>query len=309
MCGAPVPECKILDLRGSIRSLADLVCRHRACACDIGTQGRDIKVAIMHFNSISAEAIDTQVIRSDVNIINEHDGSKGLDYIKNPGERYSASGLVWIFPGDDTKVKAPKLATAFFKRVMDLALSGMAVIFLSPVFVLLSLAVVVTSKGPVFFIQHRPGKNGVMFPMLKFRSMQQGLGDATGVTQTVHNDMRLTPIGKFIRKTSLDELPQLLNVLLGHMSLVGPRPHPLGMKAAGVDYTELVPYYDLRHSVQPGLSGWAQVNGLRGPTIDAAPSIARIDHDIAYIQNRTLSLDLKIIMRTLRQELSGGSGL
>jgi lipopolysaccharide/colanic/teichoic acid biosynthesis glycosyltransferase len=119
----------------------------------------------------------------------------------------------------------------------------------------------------------------------------------------------VTPVGRFLRRTSLDELPQLVNVIVGDMSLVGPRPHVEGMLAAGVDYAELVPYYNLRHVMRPGLSGWAQANGLRGPTDSAEAARARIDHDVAYIQNFSIWLDLKIIWLTLVKEFVTGSGV
>ena len=195
------------------------------------------------------------------------------------------------------------------KRLIDIALSLMAIVAFSVIFLTTAVAIKLTSRGPVFFRQFRPGLNGVPFPLYKFRTMHVDLGDATGVAQTVANDPRMTPIGAFLRRTSIDELPQLANVLLGQMSLVGPRPHPAGMNAGGVPYRTLVPYYDMRHSVKPGLSGWAQANGYRGPTDDAVRAKARIDHDIAYIQNFSIFLDLRIILLTVRHEFMVGTGI
>ena len=195
------------------------------------------------------------------------------------------------------------------KRLIDIVLSSGALMLFSLVFLATAVAIKMTSRGPVFFRQVRPGFRGVPFPLYKFRTMLVDKGDASGVTQTVANDPRVTPIGAFLRRTSLDELPQLVNVLLGQMSLVGPRPHPAGMSAGGVDYRELVPYYEMRYAVKPGLSGWAQANGYRGPTDDAAKAKARIDHDIAYIQNFSIFLDAQIILRTLRREFVCGSGI
>lgn len=194
------------------------------------------------------------------------------------------------------------------KRVLDIVLSGGALLAMSLVLIATAIAVKVTSPGPILFKQMRPGLNGVMFPMLKFRTMYTDRGDASGVKQTVANDPRITSIGSFLRRTSLDELPQLVNVLLGHMSLVGPRPHPANMLAAGMDYRDLVPYYELRYAMKPGLSGWAQANGLRGPTDEGGKARARIAHDMAYIQNFNVLLDLRVIGRTIVREFVGGSG-
>lgn len=196
----------------------------------------------------------------------------------------------------------------FFKRALDIALSASALLAMSLVMIATAVAVKVTSPGPVLFRQMRPGLNGVLFPMLKFRTMYTDLGDTSGVKQTVANDPRITSIGAFLRRTSLDELPQLINVLLGHMSLVGPRPHPANMLAAGMDYRDLVPYYELRQAMKPGLSGWAQANGLRGPTDEADKARARIAHDMAYIQNFTVLLDIKVIARTIVREFMVGTG-
>jgi lipopolysaccharide/colanic/teichoic acid biosynthesis glycosyltransferase len=118
----------------------------------------------------------------------------------------------------------------------------------------------------------------------------------------------VTAVGRFIRRTSIDELPQLINVLRGEMSLVGPRPHVAGMKAAGMPYRTLVPYYDARLAMPPGLTGWAQANGYRGMTTDAASAIARVDHDIAYVQNFSVWMDIKIIGKTIVGEFMTGSG-
>lgn len=194
------------------------------------------------------------------------------------------------------------------KRCMDILFSAGALIALSPTLIVLAIAIKLTSPGPVLFRQWRTGRNGVPFRIYKFRSMRQDACDPTGVKQVVAGDPGVTPLGRFMRSRSLDELPQLLNVLWGDMSLIGPRPHAGGMKAAGVLYEELVPYYDLRHAVRPGLSGWAQANGLRGPTTDALSARSRIDHDLAYIQNQTLGLDFKIIWMTIKTEFLSRNG-
>ena len=194
------------------------------------------------------------------------------------------------------------------KRVFDVVMSGLALLFLAPLFVIVALLIKVSSAGPVFFRQEREGYLGHPFQALKFRSMRLEDCDLSGVAQTTEDDPRVTRIGRVIRRTSIDELPQLINVFRGDMTLVGPRPHVAGMRAGGMAYKELVPYYDLRLQMVPGLTGWAQANGLRGPTHRADKARARIDHDIAYIQNFSFWLDMKIIVRTLRHEFLGGSG-
>jgi len=188
------------------------------------------------------------------------------------------------------------------KRGLDIFVSATALLLLSPVLALIALATALGSKGGVFFRQPRLGKDGHLFTIYKFRTMYVDRGDLTGVNQTIDGDPRVTPLGRYLRRTSLDELPQLINILKGDMSLVGPRPHVPHMLAGGKAYEQLVPYYDLRLRVRPGLSGWAQVNNLRGATTDPVRARARIDHDIAYAQNFSIWLDVKIVWMTISQE-------
>jgi lipopolysaccharide/colanic/teichoic acid biosynthesis glycosyltransferase len=138
--------------------------------------------------------------------------------------------------------------------------------------------------------------------------MRIDAGDARGVKQTVQGDPRITSVGKFLRKTSLDEIPQLINVIKGDMSLVGPRPHVPGMLAAHMPYEDLVPYYAQRHSARPGITGLAQVSGCRGSTVEPNRAISRIDYDLDYIEKWSLRLDILIIVRTIRREFLSGSG-
>jgi len=189
------------------------------------------------------------------------------------------------------------------KRAIDIAGSAAGLLFLAPLLLIIAAWIKLTDKGPVFFRQSRVGLDGQTFEIFKFRSMYTHLGDTTGVAQTVANDSRVTPIGAFIRKTSIDELPQLINVLRGDMSLVGPRPHVAGMLAAGMPYEDLVPHYNFRHRMRPGLTGWAQCQGLRGPTVDRSKALRRIGHDFAYVQNFSLWLDIKILAKTVASEL------
>lgn len=195
-----------------------------------------------------------------------------------------------------------------FKRALDVIGAGLGLLILSPLLIALALLIRTTSKGPVFFRQKRIGLDNRPFEILKFRSMYTDRCDITGVSQTVRDDPRVTPIGRVMRRTNLDELPQLINVLRGEMSLVGPRPHVPGMLAAGLLYEDLVPGYDKRHLMRPGITGLAQVRGLRGPTIERQPAVDRVISDLTYVRDFTIWLDVKILVRTVVSELRGGTG-
>lgn len=164
------------------------------------------------------------------------------------------------------------------------------------------------SKGPILFSQRRWGKDGRVILVYKFRSMRTDLCDETGVKQTTKGDQRVTRVGAMLRRSNIDELPQLWNVLVGDMSLVGPRCHPIGMLAAGVPYETLVPNYHDRHVMRPGLTGLAQVRGLRGPTDRRSKARARIACDLHYVENFTVWLDFKILVATAWSEFRGGTG-
>jgi lipopolysaccharide/colanic/teichoic acid biosynthesis glycosyltransferase len=194
------------------------------------------------------------------------------------------------------------------KRGLDIAVSLTALITLLPLMLVVALLIRLDSPGPALFTQVRWGKDRRRINVYKFRSMRTDLGDATGVAQTVRDDPRITRIGAVIRKTNIDELPQLLNVLKGDMSLVGPRCHAIGMLAAGIPYEELVPAYHRRHLVKPGMTGLAQMRGLRGPTDRSGKARARIACDLHYIDNFSLLLDLRIIFGTILAEIRGGKG-
>lgn len=194
------------------------------------------------------------------------------------------------------------------KRMLDIAVSAGSLLVLLPFFLVIAAAIKLESKGPVFFMQNRWGRGGKMIRILKFRSMRDDLGDATGVAQTRANDPRVTKTGGFLRKTNLDELPQLINILFGDMSLVGPRCHVPGMLAAGMLYEDLVRDYHLRHLVRPGLTGLAQMNGFRGPTDREDLARGRFSHDLEYIQTFNVWMDIKILWGTLVKEIRGGTG-
>ncbi|RUM02527.1 sugar transferase [Rhizobium chutanense] len=194
------------------------------------------------------------------------------------------------------------------KRLIDIVASLSALIVLAPFFLAIALFIKFDDGGPVFFRQIRWGLNGHKITVFKFRTMRAEACDPSGVQQTVKGDSRVTGIGAVLRKTNIDELPQLLNVLKGDMSLVGPRCHAINMRAAGRLYEELVPDYHHRHIMRPGITGLAQTRGWRGPTARPLQARARIACDIYYVRNFSLLLDLKILLKTLVIELRGGTG-
>jgi putative colanic acid biosynthesis UDP-glucose lipid carrier transferase len=181
------------------------------------------------------------------------------------------------------------------KRVEDIVLSSIILTIIAVPLVLIGLAVKLTSRGPVLFRQKRYGLNGKEIRVLKFRSMTV-CEDGDVIKQATKNDARVTAIGRVLRRTSLDELPQFLQVLTGEMSIVGPRPHAV---AHNEQYRSLIHGYMLRHKVKPGITGWAQVNGWRGETPELSSMEKRVAHDLEYIEKWTLLWDLEIILRTI----------
>ena len=182
------------------------------------------------------------------------------------------------------------------KRLSDIVLASLLLLLVSPLMLLVAIGVKLSSPGPVVFRQRRNGLDGEEIVVYKFRSMRT-LDNGPVVQQARKNDPRVTPFGAFIRRTSLDELPQLVNVLQGRMSIVGPRPHAV---AHNEQYRRLIKAYMVRHKVRPGITGWAQVNGHRGETDTLEKMQARIEYDLEYLRNWSLGLDLLIIARTVR---------
>lgn len=185
------------------------------------------------------------------------------------------------------------------KTVEDRVFAAIALLLVSPLLLLIAFLIKLDSPGPVLFRQKRYGLNNQLIEVLKFRTMRQDMCDPTASQLTRRNDPRVTRIGAFLRRTSLDELPQFINVLCGDMSVVGPRPHAIAAKAAGLLYQDAVPYYDCRHRVKPGITGLAQVSGWRGETETVEQIRKRVEHDIHYIENWSLLLDAQIILRTI----------
>ena len=185
------------------------------------------------------------------------------------------------------------------KRLMDIGISATALVLGAPILGTIALIIRLDSPGPALFKQPRHGFNNRIFNVYKFRSMRNDKADLKAEQQTVVGDARVTKIGKFIRKTSLDELPQLINVLKGEMSLVGPRPHAVGMKTQGKESIELVNEYAHRHKVKPGMTGWAQINGSRGPLHNGQDVAERVRLDVEYIERANVMWDIYIMLKTL----------
>lgn len=187
----------------------------------------------------------------------------------------------------------------FNKRVQDLLVGAVALIVAAPIMAVVALAVRLDSPGPVFFRQRRHGFNHEVIVVWKFRSMRHSAADATASRQVSADDDRITRVGRFIRATSLDELPQIFNVLSGEMSLVGPRPHAIGMKTGETESALLVAEYAHRHRIKPGMTGWAAIKGSRGPVDCEAQVRERVQLDVEYIERQSLWLDLWIMLITI----------
>ena len=182
------------------------------------------------------------------------------------------------------------------KRISDLVLASLILILVSPLLLAIAVGVKLSSPGPAVFRQRRNGLDGSEIVIYKFRSMRTQ-DNGSVVHQATKGDARITPFGAFLRRSSLDELPQFVNVLQGRMSIVGPRPHAV---AHNEQYRQLIKAYMVRHKVKPGITGWAQINGHRGETDTIEKMQARVEYDLEYLRNWTLVLDLQIIVRTIK---------
>jgi Undecaprenyl-phosphate glucose phosphotransferase len=221
------------------------------------------------------------------------------------GFRYRSSEISSIGSNPVVLIKERPLKDwrAAKKKVFDLTVGSLASVLLSPLLALVAVAIRLDSPGPVLFKQPRLGFNNRLFTCYKFRTMHHGMVDLLGDRQATRGDPRVTRLGKWLRALSIDELPQLLNVLRGDMSLVGPRPHPPNTKAADKLFTDVVATYALRHRVKPGITGWAQVNGWRGETATIDQIENRVSCDLAYIDNWSIGLDLRIMVLTVTREI------
>lgn len=221
--------------------------------------------------------------------------SAHMSKLRFTDKTYSYLGDLPVFDIADRPISDWNLV---FKWLFDKIVSLLALIILSPVMIATAIAVKLTSKGPVLFRQKRHGFNNELIEVYKFRSMYTDMSDAKAAQLVTRDDPRVTPVGRIIRKTSIDELPQLFNVLKGELSIVGPRPHALQAKAANKLYHDAVDGYFARHKVKPGITGWAQINGWRGETDTVEKLMARVDHDLYYIENWSILLDLYILVMT-----------
>lgn len=221
--------------------------------------------------------------------------SAHMSKLRFTSKAYSYVGGVPVFDMADRPISDWNLV---FKWLFDKLVAVTALILLSPVMVATAIAIKLESKGPVFFRQKRHGFNNQLIDMWKFRSMRTDMLDANATKLVTRDDPRVTKVGKFIRKTSIDELPQLFNVLLGELSIVGPRPHALAAKADNQLYYDAVEGYFARHRVKPGMTGWAQIHGWRGETDTVDKIMQRVKCDLYYIENWSLWLDVKIVALT-----------
>jgi Undecaprenyl-phosphate glucose phosphotransferase len=219
-----------------------------------------------------------------------------IDYRGVFGDNYKITRYGQIDAVNIRQLPIDGVFSSLVKNTFDKIFSLLVLTLLSPLFFLLAALIKLDSPGPVFYCPTRVGRNGKSFRLFKFRSMRQNDEATGGVLSTKENDPRVTRLGKILRKYSLDELPQFINVFLGNMSVVGPRPH---RKFLDQQFQESVDKYMIRHYVKPGITGWAQVNGWRGPTVTGEQKAQRTAYDLWYLENWSLWLDIKIIYRTV----------
>ena len=208
----------------------------------------------------------------------------------------SAEVSAWTSIASNDSVTLAPLSgpAAALKRLEDFVFASVGLVLIAPLLMLISVVIKLDSTGPALFCQQRYGRNREIIHVYKFRTMYQN-GSAE-FRQASRDDPRITRIGAFLRRTSLDELPQLFNVVQGSMSLVGPRPHPLKLDD---DFKYVIPALNSRYCVKPGITGWAQINGFRGETTRVADMLGRVEHDRHYIRHWSLGLDLRILLKTV----------
>lgn len=275
----PPPE------RGS-RHRADII--STAIECVRGSDVEEIVVGadLKHWTELRGLISELRILPFPVNVIPVGAAS---EIFNQPSHELGNSVCVEVQRGPLTPVEYAA------KRCIDVVAAGAGLLALLPLLAVVAIAIKLDSSGPVLFRQRRCGFNGRRFQIYKFRTMSV-LEDGPTIAQAQCSDSRVTPLGKWLRRTSIDELPQLLNVLEGSMSLVGPRPHAL---AHDTQFDKVVRNYAFRHRVKPGLTGWAQVNGCRGPTPTPRDIERRVEHDLWYIDNWSFGLDLTIMLQTI----------
>ncbi|MFC3608559.1 undecaprenyl-phosphate glucose phosphotransferase [Stutzerimonas tarimensis] len=273
------PDDTLYPIVGSLANLRELIAEHRI---------RCLYIALPLAQAEQIEGLYIDLLDANVDVIWIPDLNSMMLLNHSVSE---IGGMPAIHLNESPLTAYP--TAAFSKALLDRSLSLLAILALSPVLVATAIAVKLSSPGPVLFKQKRLGWNGKVIKVWKFRSMR--MHDDTQVKQATREDPRITRVGRFIRRTSIDELPQLFNVLQGHMSLVGPRPHAM---AHNNYYTGKIEAYMARHRIKPGITGLAQVSGYRGETDTLEKMERRVEHDIAYINNWSLWLDIKILIKT-----------
>jgi len=234
------------------------------------------------------------------NVVNNNKGKTVVDQVSanaatmDVGPVDAKHWTSLVVSGDTETLEPIAGVGAALKRLEDFVFGSIALVILFPLMALISIAIKLDSTGPALFCQARSGRNKSIIKVYKFRTMYQG-GPAE-FKQAQKDDPRITRIGAFLRRTSLDELPQLFNVIQGTMSLVGPRPHPLKLDE---DFKYVIPALSSRYSVKPGITGWAQINGFRGETRLVSDMVSRIEHDRHYVKNWSIFLDIKILVMTV----------
>jgi lipopolysaccharide/colanic/teichoic acid biosynthesis glycosyltransferase len=210
-----------------------------------------------------------------------------------------------VVADENTAISPIKTIDFRKKRILDYVFAVALLIALALPLLVIALIIKCDSQGPVFFRQKRVGLDNQVFLIWKFRTMYHynDPDSKDGSRQAMRNDPRITRIGKWLRKTGSDELPQLLNVIKGEMSLIGPRPHPIKMNVDGVPVDKVILNYNERHRMLPGITGWAQVNGWRGETIQKEQLLQRVAHDLYYIDNWSLRFDMQILLLTILREV------
>jgi Undecaprenyl-phosphate glucose phosphotransferase len=279
------------DAIGSMESLIDLI--RRNCVDTV-----IIAMPLSEDERIAAILDKLQHVAVDVRLCPDHFGLRMGQFTVSRCGSHSLLNVV-NKPMRDWRQVA--------KKVEDMVLGTIIFALISPLLLGIAIAIKIDSPGPVLFRQKRFGFNNQLIEVLKFRSMHHAMSDPNAEKLATRNDPRITKLGAFLRRTSLDELPQFINVLRGEMSIVGPRPHAIAAKAGTLIYHDAVQYYDARHRVKPGITGWAQVNGWRGETQTVEQIVRRVEHDLFYVENWSIAMDLKIILRTIFGGFTGKS--